>query len=254
MFWRGQGASPGGAFSLERLQSRLVAFFFRADTACPVPGRFAGVGLRACFRECWVRVAPFLVPGAIAIATPVAAAPALRSGIIFFLVALSPRLFLDQGLTVGNRNLIIIRVDFRESKKPMPVAAVVDEGGLKRRLDPHDLGEINIAAKLFLAGGFEIELLDPVTAKDDHSGFFGVRRIDKHFVGHVKLVQARRAKGQCRQPRSANRTSALGVAGARPHHAMDGRESEKKEARGGKMRRRSVFRLGTNWDAARGYG
>jgi hypothetical protein len=35
---------------------------------------------------------------------------------------------------------------------------------------------------------------------------------------------------------------------------MDGRESEKKEVRGGKMRRRSVFRLGTNWDAARGYG
>ncbi len=164
------------------------------------------------------------------------------------------RLFLDQGLTIRDGNLIIIRVDFRESKKTMPVAAVVDEGGLKRRLDPHDLGEINITAKLFLAGGFEIEFLDPVTAKDDHSGFFGVRRIDKHFVGHVILVQARRAKGQCRQPRSANRTAGLGVAGARPHHAMDGRVSEKKEAGGGKTRRRSAFRDGTNWDAPCGDG
>ena len=110
----------------------------------------------------------------------------------------------------------------------MPVAAVVDKGGLQRWLDPHDLGEINIAAKLFLAGGFEIEFLDPVTAKDHHSGFFGVRRIDEHFVGHVKLVQARRAKGQCRRPRSAKRTPRPGVAGARPHHAMDGRVSEKR--------------------------
>jgi hypothetical protein len=167
---------------------------------------------------------------------------------------LRPRLFLDQGLTVRDGNLIIIRVDFRESKKTMPVAAVVDEGGLKRRLDPHDLGEINIAAKLFLAGGFEIEFLNPVAAKDDHSGFFGVRRIYKHFVGHVKLVQARRAKGQCRQPRSANRTSGLGVAGARPHHAMDGRASEKKEMWGGKTRRRSAVRHEPNWGAPRRYG
>ena len=191
---------------------------------------------------------------AIAIAPPVAAAAALRPGNVFFLVALSPRLFFDQDLTVRDGNLIVIRVDFRERKKTMPVAAVVDKGGLQRRLDPHDLGEINIAAKLFLAGGFEIEFLDPVTAKDDHSGFFGVRRIDEHFVGHVKLVQARRAKGQCRQPRSAKRTPRPGVAGARPHHAMDGRVSEKKEVRGGKTRRRQAFRRRTNWDAPRSFG
>jgi hypothetical protein len=35
---------------------------------------------------------------------------------------------------------------------------------------------------------------------------------------------------------------------------MDGRVSEKKEAWGGKTRRRSAFRLGINWDAPRGYG
>ncbi|MGH6857800.1 MAG: hypothetical protein ACRECP_09245, partial [Methylocella sp.] len=65
--------------------------------------------------------------------------------------------------------------------------------------------------------------------------------------------QARRAKGQRRQPRSANRTSGLGAAGARPHHAMDGRVSEKKDARGGKTRRRSAFCHATNWDAPRRY-
>src|ERR1700720_955725 len=89
-FRRSQGASPGGAFSPERLKSRLFAFRLRADTACRVPGRFACVGLGECFRECWGRVPPFLGPGAIAIATPVAAAAALRTGNVFFLVALSP--------------------------------------------------------------------------------------------------------------------------------------------------------------------
>jgi hypothetical protein len=189
----------------------------------------------------------------IAIAPPGAATVAPWPGSVFFFVALRLRLFLDQGLTVGDRNLIIIRMDFRESKKTVPITAVVDKGGLKRRLDPHHLGEINIAAKLFFTGGFEIEFVDPVAAKDDYSGFFRVRRIDKHFVGHVKLVQARRAKGQCRQPRSANRTQGQGVAGARPHHAMDGRVSEKVEAWGGTPRRRPAFRHETNWDAPRGY-
>src|ERR1700730_1099491 len=94
-FWRGQKGSLHGAFSLERLRSRLFAFRLRADTACRLPGRFAGVGVGECFKECWVRVAPFLGPGAIAIAASVATATALRPGNVFFLVALSPRLFLD---------------------------------------------------------------------------------------------------------------------------------------------------------------
>ena len=56
-------------------------------------------------------------------------------------------------------------MNFGKREKTVPVAAVVDEGRLERRFDPHDLGEINIAAKLFFTGGFEIELLNPVTAR-----------------------------------------------------------------------------------------
>jgi len=116
-------------------------------------------------------------------------------------------------------------MDFGEGKETMPVAAIVDERRLERRFDPHDFREIDIAAKLFFAGGFEIEFFNPVTAKNDHPGFFGVRRVDKHFVGHVKLVWARRAEDQRCQPRSVSRKLGLSVAGNRPQCALDGRKS-----------------------------
>src|SRR5436309_1678482 len=91
-----------------------------------------------------------LLPLLIAIAT-MAAAAAFTTVIVFFIVAAG--FFLEQGLPVSDGDLIIIRMDFREGEKTVPVAAVIDEGGLQRRLDPRDLGEINVAAKRFAAGG-----------------------------------------------------------------------------------------------------
>src|SRR5690606_18693428 len=38
---------------------------------------------------------------------------------------------LDQRLPVSNRNLIVVGMDFREREEPVPIAAVVDERGLK---------------------------------------------------------------------------------------------------------------------------
>ena len=58
----------------------------------------------------------------------------------------------DQRLPVGDRDLIIVGMDFAEGEEAVAVAAVVDEGGLQRRLDPRHLGEIDIAAKLFAVG------------------------------------------------------------------------------------------------------
>jgi hypothetical protein len=84
------------------------------------------------------------------IASPEAAAAALRTRSIFFLVALSPRFFLDQRLAVGYRDLVIIGMDFGKRKKTVPVAAIVNQGRLERRFDTHDLGDVNIATKLFL--------------------------------------------------------------------------------------------------------
>jgi hypothetical protein len=91
---------------------------------------------------------------------------------------------LDQRLAIGDRDLIIVRMDFAEGEKAVAVAAVLDEGRLQRRLYPRDLGEIDVAAQLFALGGLEIKLFDAIAADHDNPGLFRVGSIDQHFVGH----------------------------------------------------------------------
>ena len=90
----------------------------------------------------------------------------------------------DQRLPVGDRDLIVVGMDFRERQEAVAVAAVVDEGGLERRLYARDLGEIDVAAQLAAVCGFEIEFLDPIAAQHDHPGLFRVGGVDEHLVGH----------------------------------------------------------------------
>ena len=75
----------------------------------------------------------------------VTAAAALAVGLVLVL-AVRARLFLEQRLPVGDRDLIIVGVDFGEGEKTVAIAAVVDEGGLERGLHAGHLGEIDIAA------------------------------------------------------------------------------------------------------------
>ena len=74
----------------------------------------------------------------------------------------------------------------------MAIAAVVDEGGLERRLYAGDFGEIDIPAQRSLACGFEVKFLDAIPSQNHHPGFLRVRGVDDHFVGHDKL--SRRAR------------------------------------------------------------
>ena len=60
--------------------------------------------------------------------------------------ALGALLLVDQGLPVGDRNLVIIGMDFAESEKSVTIAAVIDKGGLQRRLDARHFGQIDIAS------------------------------------------------------------------------------------------------------------
>jgi hypothetical protein len=106
---------------------------------------------------------------------------ALRLG--FLLRAL---LVLDQRLPIGDRDLVVIGMDFAEGEEAVPVAAVIDKGGLQRRFDPCDLGEIDVAAQLFALRGFEIKLFDAIAADHHDPGFFRMGGIDKHLVGHGK--------------------------------------------------------------------
>jgi hypothetical protein len=114
---------------------------------------------------------------------------------------------LDQGLTVGDRDLIIVRMDFREGEEAVTVAAIFDEGGLKRRLYPRDLGEINIAAQLLAVGGLEIKLFDSIATDHDDPGLFRVGGIDQHLVGHFgTLGGGGRVRPRARQARSGDAT------------------------------------------------
>ena len=58
--------------------------------------------------------------------------------------------FALERLPLGHRQLVVVGMDFVEGEKTVAVAAVIHESSLQRRLDPRYLGEIDIAAELFL--------------------------------------------------------------------------------------------------------
>jgi hypothetical protein len=91
---------------------------------------------------------------------------------------------LDQRLTVGDRDLIVVRVDFAERQEAVAVAAIFDERRLQRRFYARDLGEIDIAAELLALGGLEIKFFDAVAADHNDPGLFRVGGVDQHLVGH----------------------------------------------------------------------
>ena len=123
---------------------------------------------------------------AIAPATPVGAVIGVGIGgavVAFFLG--------QQRLPVGDRNLIVVGMDFREGQKAVAVAAVIDKCRLQRRLNPGDFGEIDVTAKLLAVSGLEVEFLDAVAAEHHDTGFLRMGRVDEHFVGHWKFSLGR---------------------------------------------------------------
>ncbi len=60
--------------------------------------------------------------------------------------ALRALFFVDQGLPVGNRDLVIVGMDFAECEEAVAVAAVIDERGLQRRLDARHLRQIDVTS------------------------------------------------------------------------------------------------------------
>ena len=90
----------------------------------------------------------------------------------------------ERRLAVGDRNPVIVRMNFAEGEEPVPIAAIFDEGGLQRRLDARYLGKIDVALDLFLGRSLEIELFELATIEDDDPGFFRMGRVDQHALDH----------------------------------------------------------------------
>ncbi|WP_354082710.1 hypothetical protein [Bradyrhizobium sp. S3.3.6] len=92
---------------------------------------------------------------------------------------------LDQRLPVGDRNLVVVGMDFAEGEEAVAVATIFNESGLERGFDPCDLGEVDIPAQLLALRGLEVKLFDAIAADHDDPGLFRVGGIDQHLVGHV---------------------------------------------------------------------
>jgi hypothetical protein len=118
---------------------------------------------------------------AIAAAARIAVARAAAVGAVFglfFSFAVGAFVRLDQRLAIGDRDLIIVRMDFAEGQKAVAVAAIFDEGGLQRRLYARHLGEIDISTQLLALGSLEIKLFDTIAADHNDPGLFRVGGID----------------------------------------------------------------------------
>jgi hypothetical protein len=134
-----------------------------------IAGMLEGLVVRSGFGHAFVRRGAALGRRMIAATTPTAS----RATLFFFLFVLSILLF-EERLTIGDGDLIIIRMDFRKGEEAVTVTAVFHECGLKRRFDPCDFGEIDVSAELLLGSGLEIEFLDAVTAEHHHPSFLGM--------------------------------------------------------------------------------
>ena len=105
--------------------------------------------------------------------------------IVFFTVGgIVLLLLFQQGETVGDRDLVIVGVDFGEGQKAMAVAAVIHEGCLQRGFNPGYLGEVDVTFEGFAIDAFEIEFFNAVAAGHHNAGFLALAGVDEHFVAH----------------------------------------------------------------------
>ncbi|WP_456723299.1 MULTISPECIES: hypothetical protein [unclassified Bradyrhizobium] len=152
-----------------------------------IDGKFVSLGCRQRLRV--ARTLDHLALDAVAMAAAAGIAmarpAAMAAVLVLFLgLAMGALVGFDQSLTIGDRDLVVVGMDFAEGEEAVPVAAILDEGSLQRRLYARDLGEVNVAAQLFALGGLEIKLFDAIAADHDDPGFFRVGGIDQHLVGH----------------------------------------------------------------------
>ena len=94
-------------------------------------------------------------------------------------------LHFQQALPIGNRDLVIIGVDFAKGQKAVSVAAVFDKCCLQARLYPDDLRQVDIALKLAFGRGFYIVFIKPIAVQHDNTRFLRVGAVDQHTFGHA---------------------------------------------------------------------
>jgi hypothetical protein len=153
----------------------------RQEPAVERLGSGIGTGVEA-FDDVAADALALTAAAGVAVARAAAAVGAVLA--LFLGFAMGLLIGLDQRLPIGDRDLIIVGMDFAEGEEAVAIAAIFDEGRLQRRLYARDLGEVDIAAQLLALGGLEIKFLDAIAADHDDPGLFRVGGIDQHLVGH----------------------------------------------------------------------
>ncbi len=136
----GFGKRRGRAFgSMRRLRGLGRRFRHRIAGHGLVRRDLGGLARRRFDRQ-GVALDRSVVAGGLTLAPAAAMAAAAAMIVVGIAFARVAGVGLDQRLPVGDRDLVIIRVDFAERQEAVTVAAVVDERRLQRRFDPGNLG------------------------------------------------------------------------------------------------------------------
>ena len=69
----------------------------------------------------------------------------------------------------------------------MAVAAIFHESGLEAGFHPHDLGEVDVAFQLALRRCLNVKIFEAISVQHHDAGFFRVRGVDQHTLGHQGL-------------------------------------------------------------------
>src|SRR3546814_19624002 len=101
-------------------------------------------------------------------------------------------LLAEQGLTVLDRDPVVVGMDLREGQEAVAVAAVLDEGCLERRFEPGDPGEVDATLELLLGGGLAVAVLEAVPVDNHDPSLF---RSAERRVGNecVRTCSSRRS-------------------------------------------------------------
>ncbi len=179
--WCDRGAGVGRAVFVER--------------------RFAGVAIRPAGHGVIVlagvvvkSVAAMIVAGVIvppmivaaSIGAAIAAGPVGAALVALFrlLVLELARCVAQQPFAVGDRDAVIIGVDFAEGQETVPVSAILDERRLQRRFDACYLCEIDVSFERPSAGDFDVKFFQLPSVHHRDPGLFRVGGVDQHDLCH----------------------------------------------------------------------
>ena len=92
------------------------------------------------------------------------------------------QVFLQAGLVRVDAGDEVVAGDFLERKEAVAFAAVLHEGRLEGRFQPHDAALVDVGLLLFLRGLLDVDVVQVLAIDDRHAQLFGLRGIDQHTL------------------------------------------------------------------------